>query len=41
MVTWATINSQVFNINETDMEKLGAIMNDPKTQDAKDKDTVL
>jgi len=28
-------------ITVTDMEKFGAIMNDPKTQDAKDRHTVL
>ena len=34
-------NSVMLVINVTDMEKFGAIMNDPKTQDAKDRHTVL
>ena len=34
-------NSVMLVIKVTDMEKFGAIMNDPKTQDAKDRHTVL
>lgn len=34
-------NSVVLVIEVTDMEKLGAIINDPKNQDAKDRHTVL
>ena len=33
--------SVVLVIEVTDMEKLGAIINDPKNQDAKDRHTVL
>ncbi len=34
-------NSVVIVMEVTDMEKLGAILNDPKTQEAKDRHTVL
>ncbi len=34
-------NSVVIVMEVTDMEKLGAILNDPKIQEAKDKHTVL
>ena len=34
-------NSVILVMEVTDMEKFGAIMNDPKTQDAKDRHTVL
>jgi len=33
--------SVIIVMEVTDMEKLGAIMNDPKTQEAKDRHTVL
>ena len=34
-------NSVILVMEVTDMDKFGAIMNDPKTQDAKDRHTVL
>lgn len=34
-------NSVILVMEVTDMEKLGAILSDPKTQQAKDKHTVL
>jgi hypothetical protein len=34
-------NSVMLVLEVTDMEKFGAIMNDPNTQDAKDRHTVL
>ena len=34
-------NSVVIVMEVTNMEKLGAILNDPKTQEAKDRHTVL
>lgn len=34
-------NSVVLVVEVTDLEKLGAIINDPKNQDAKDRHTVI
>jgi hypothetical protein len=34
-------NSVILVMEVTDMDKLGSIMSDPKTQDAKDRHTVL